>query len=368
MMPSKWKFWPLVLIAVLVLAGLVINRLQVQTHTVAVDTAVQAVKTGLAEKVTKQNTLRLTGTIDAAEKVLISARVAGIVETMAIDNGASIQPGQTLAQIDAQAYANLTEVNQANLTQAQIKLDSTRSTFERIRQLYEAGAASAKDLEDVQASLKAAEADVSKAQAALNNAQTDLGNTRVTSPISGVVANRTMVRGQMVAVGTPLMEVHNLAEVNVIIAVGQSELGQIKAGMEAEVSVDAYPGQIFKGQLTSINPAANPQARVFPCKITVPNPDGLLKAGMFANAIIYSGEARSLLCVPEQALTSKQGQFYVFVPEGDVVRLVAVEIGEIFDGRVEIKQGLMEGQAVIISNVNQLKEDDHIQILPEQGV
>lgn len=368
MMPSKWKLWPWVLIAMLVLGGLVINRMQGQSQTAAVDVGVQAVKTSLVEKVTKQNNLQLTGTVDAVEKALISARVAGIVEALTADNGASIQPGQTLVQIDSQAYTNLTEVSQANLMQAQIKLESTGSNYERIKQLYEAGAASAKDFEDIQAALKAAEADVSKAQAALNNAQRDLENTRVTSPISGVLANRSVARGQMVAMGTPLMEVHNLAEVYVIVAVGQSDLGQIKIGMEADVSVDAYPGHSFKGQLTSINPAANPQARVFQCKIRVPNPDGLLKAGMFANAVIYSGEARSVLSVPEQALTSKQGQFYVFVPQGDVVSLAAVEIGEIFDGRVEIKQGLDEGQSVIISNVNQLKENDRIQILPEQGV
>ena len=67
-------------------------------------------------------------------------------------------------------------------------------------------------------------------------------------------------------------------------------------------------------------------------------------------------------------MTSKQGQFYVFVPQDKVAKLVRVEIGAIFDGQLEIKQGLAEGQTVIISNVNKLKENDLIQIIPEQGV
>lgn len=367
-MPSKWKIGSVLLIALLVLGGLVINRIEGQADTAAVDAGMQAVKTSQVEQVSRQNALRLTGTVDAAEKALITARVAGIIEALPVDNGASIQPGQTLAQIDSQPYSNLVEVSQANLTQAQVKLDSTRSLHERVRQLYEAGAASTQDYEDAQAALRAAQADVSKAQSALHNAQRDLGYTRVTSPISGVVANLSALRGQMVAVGTPLMEVHHLAEVNIIVAVGQSELGQIKTGMEAEISVDAYAEQSFRGTLETINPAASPQARVFQCKVRVPNPDGLLKAGMFANVVIYSGEARTVLSVPEKALTSKQGQFYVFVPAENTAHLAAVEIGEIFDGRVEIIKGLEAGQDVIVSNVNQLKEGDHIKILPDQGV
>ncbi|MGI6434830.1 MAG: efflux RND transporter periplasmic adaptor subunit [Syntrophomonadaceae bacterium] len=367
-MRSKWKLWLLVLVLVLALGGLIINRIQGQPEAESVNAGVQAVETAAVEKATRQNILQVTGTVDAVEKTLITARVAGIVESLPVDNGARIQAGQTLVQIDDQAYRSLVTINEAALTQAQTKLNSTRASYERLKQLHEAGAVSDQDFEDIQAALTAAEADVSAAGAALSNAQKDLGYTRVSSPISGLVANRAIARGQMVAQGTPLMEVHNLSEVYVIVPIGQSELSNLKPGLPAEVTVDAFADRIFKGSLTSINPAANPQARVFQSKIKVPNPDGLLRAGMFANVKIHTGAAATVLSVPEEALTSKQGQFYVFVPQGDVVKMVAVEIGEVFAGRVEIKQGLAEGQVVISSNVNKLKEDDRIQIVTEQGV
>lgn len=365
---SKWKWWLIVLAVVLVLGASMINKIQGQSNLKNVNAGVQSVKAAQAEMVIRQNNLNVSGTIDAVEKILISARVAGIVESLNVDNGASIRAGQVLIQIDDRAYANLVEVNQASLIQAQTQLESTRTTYERLKQLHQAGAASDKDFEDIQAALTAAEADVSKAQAALNNSRDDLKNTRVSSPIDGLAANRSVNRGQMVSPGTALMEVQNLAEVYVIISISQSDLGQIKTGMEADVTVDAYPGQTLKGVLTSVNPAADPQARIFQCKIKVPNPDGILRSGMFASAVIHTGEATSILCVPEAALTSKQEQFYVFVPQDNTAKLVAVEIGAIFDGRVEIKQGLAEGQTVITSNVNQLKENDPIQIVPEQGV
>ncbi len=365
---SKWKLWLILLVVILTLGGLIVKQMQDQSSLQQADAGVQSVRTAQAEMVTRQSNLNVSGTIDAVEKVLVSARVAGVVEALHVDDGDSIRAGQTLVQIDDQPYANLVETGKAALRQAQTKLESTRSTYDRLKQLHQAGAASDKDLEDIQAAVTVAEADVSQAQAQLNSYQTDLGNTRVASPISGLVANRNVYRGQMVSPGTPLMEVQNLAEVYVITSVGQSDLRQIKTGMEADVTVDAYPGQTFKGVLTSVNPAANPQARVFQCKIKVPNPDGLLRSGMFASAVLHTGEAINVLSIPEAALTSKQGQFYVFVPQDKVAKLVRVEIGAIFDGQLEIKQGLAEGQTVIISNVNKLKENDLIQIIPEQGV
>lgn len=247
-------------------------------------------------------------------------------------------------------------------------MNSTRLSHDRLKQLYEAGALSDQDYEDIQTALTAAEADVSAANAALNNAQKDLAHTKVSSPINGLIANRAVIRGQMVAQGTPLMEVHNLSEVFVIISVGQSELGDIKEGLPAEVLVDAFADRIFKGSLTSINPAADPQSRVFLAKIRTPNPDGLLRSGMFARVKIHIGEAKAVLSIPEEAITSKQEEFYVFVPQGDTAKMLPVKIGQIFDGRVEIREGLTEGQTVICSNVNKLKEGDRIQIVAEQGV
>ncbi len=367
-MRSKWKLWLLVIVLVLVAGALVLNRIQGQPLAENANSGVQAVRAAQVEKSARQDMIELTGTVDAVEKTLVSARVAGIVEALPVDDGQQVEAGQTLLQIDDQAYRSLLTINEAQLAQAQVKLNTTRAAHERLQQLHEAGAVAEQDFENSQAALTAAEADVSAASAAYHNAQKDLGYTQVAAPISGLVANRAVIHGQMVAQGTPLMEVHNLAEVYVYVFIGQNELSRMQEGLPAQVSVDAYPDQVFTGSLTAINPAASPQARVFQAKVKVSNPDGLLRAGMFANVKIQVGEAATVLTVPEAALTSKQGQFYVFVPEEDVVQLVAVEIGNVFAGRVEIKSGLTEGQVVITTNINKLKADDRVQIVTEQGV
>lgn len=367
-MRSKWKIGIVVLILVLALGGLILNRIMAQPVTKGVNEGVQTVKTAVAESTPRQNTLQITGTVDAVDRALISARVAGIIESLSADNGDWIQAGQVLVQIDSLPYQSLVEVNEAALIQTQAQLNSTQSALDRMKPLYEAGAVSQQDYENNLAALTAAEADVAKATTAVNNAHRDLGYTQVTSPISGLIANRNIVRGQMVGQGTPLMEVQDLSQVCIYVAIGQSELGNIKPGLDAEVKVDAFANRVFPGTVTSVNPVADPQGRVFMTKITVANPEDLLRAGMFASVKIMTGEETAVLSIPQAALTSKQKQFYVFVPEGDVVKMVPVEIGEVYDGRVQIMSGLTEGQAVITTNINKLKEDDRIQIVTGQGV
>lgn len=368
MMRKKWKLWLLALVLVLALGGFIINRIQGQTGAESVNAGVQAVTTAAVKNEIRQDLLEVTGTVDAVEKTLVTARIAGVVEGLPVDNGARVQAGQLLAQIDAQPYQSLVTVNEAALSKAQTQLRNTRASYERLRQLHEAGAVSEQDFDNIQAALEVAEADVAAAAAALSNAERDLGNARVSSPIGGLIANRAVVRGQMVSQGMPLMEVHDLSQVYVVVFIGQNELGRIKPGTPAEVTVDAFADRIFKGSLISVNPAVNPQARVFQCKIKADNPDGLLRAGMFARVRIQTGEPETVLSVPEEVLTSRQEQFYVFVPQGDVAQMVPVEIGEVFAGRVEIRQGLTEGQVVINSNINKLKAGDRIQIVTEQGV
>ena len=117
-MRSKWKIGVVVFILVAALVGLVISRIMEQPATKSVNEGVQAVKTAVVEKTQRQNTLQITGTVDAAERELITARVAGIIEKINVDNGDRVEAGQILVQIDSQPYQSLVEVNEAALIQA----------------------------------------------------------------------------------------------------------------------------------------------------------------------------------------------------------------------------------------------------------
>lgn len=361
-MKSKWKLWLIPVVVVLAFGVLKGGSLWGKTETPQ-EIPVQTVATQAAAKVKVDNVLPLTGSMEAFNQAVISAKVAGRVSKVAAENGDKIAAGQPLVVLETQDYVNALAASQAVLKKADTALTTARADFRRYQELHKQGAISQKEFEMADAALKMAEADAGSAAAAVATAQEALQNATITSPIGGLVANRDVKTGQMVSPqGTPLMTVEDISSVYVVVNIEQKDLGKVKPGMEADVTVEAYGDKKFSGIVEVINPVANKGARVFETKIKVKNKEQLLKPGMFAKVQIKTGEAVDTLTIPQGALTTKQGMYFVFIPEGDKVKRVEVEIGQIIDQSVEIKKGLSEGQQVVITNVNKLKDQDTVKI------
>lgn len=327
---------------------------------VPVQTTSQSVKVKKVETTKKEKVLELTGSVDAVQTAVIASKVEGRVAELRAENGDRVAAGQILLKLEDSDYVNALAGRQAVFDKARSNLATIKADYERSVKLFESGAISRSDLDNVINGLKAAEADEAAASAALAAAREALGNTEVTTPVSGVVANRSAKLGQMLEAGTPVMIVQDISSVNVLVEVQQKDLNLLRIGQSAVVEVDTYPGKQFPGRVAVINPAADPSARVFETKIKVENRDGLLKAGMFAEVSIRYDDSEDVLAVPVEALSSKQGIYYVFVPEDGVVRTRQVEIGSILGNMVEIKNGLSAGQPVVVTNVNKLKDQDRI--------
>lgn len=359
---SKWKLWLIPLVALLAFgvfkgSGLLwnnsIEEKPVHIHTVQL---AEVTMTNI------ENTLSLTGTVEALEEAIISPKVAGRVTRVVADNGDGVAVGQQLVLLDNEDYTNAVSITRTELKKAETSLNNTRVNYERLSELYQAGAIPKKDFEDMEIALTMAEAEVDSATVGLDNAERALRDTVVTSPISGVVANRSVTTGQMVSPGIPLMSVLNISSVYIVVSIEQNQLSNIKPGLEARVAVDGSGDQMFDGVVQIINPAANRAARVFETKIKVDNIDRLLKPGMFARVEINTGNSREVVVVPREALSGNKGMFFVFVAEGDKAVRQEVEIGQMIDGLVEIKSGLEEGQQVLVTNVNKLNDGDNIAI------
>ncbi|MBM7856145.1 RND family efflux transporter MFP subunit [Desulfohalotomaculum tongense] len=364
-MKSKYKLWLIPVAAILVL-GLFKGAIWSSSKPQQQPGHVHTVMTAEAVMVDKENTLVLTGSIEARNEAVISAKLSGKVSKVMVENGDLVQAGQPLVLLENTEYKNGLTNARAVLKKAEANLHSTRLNYERIEQLYREGAVAQKDFDDIQTALKVAEADVEAAAAGVANAQESLNNTTVTSPINGVVANRDVTTGEVINAGKPLMMVEDISSVYAVVNIEQKYLADIKPGLPAEVTVDAYGDRKFKGQVAVINPSVNKSARVFETKIKVENKDHLLRPGMFAQVVLKIGKPEKVLAVPREALTGKQGLYFVFVAEGDKVKRQPVEIGQLIGKFVEIKSGLVEGQQVVVTNVNKLKDRDKINITPRQ--
>ncbi|ABO51457.1 efflux transporter, RND family, MFP subunit [Desulforamulus reducens MI-1] len=362
-MKSKWKLW-LIPVVLIVAFSVFKGGASWDKKEIKQDVAVPTVATRQVSKVNIENSLSVTGSIEAFHQAVIFAKVpSGRVSKVAVQNGDRVAAGQSLIYLESQSFANTLKINQATLKKAETGLATARSDYQRFQELYQQGAVSQKEFEDKEAAVKLAEAEASSAAAAVATAEEDLQNSTITSPIAGLVANRSVTTGQMVSPqGSSLMSVEDLSSVYVVVNIEQKDLSMIKPGLKADVTVDAYGNKKFTGVVEVVNPVAKKEARVFETKIKVDNKDILLKPGMFAKVQIKIGETKEVLTVPQAALASKQGMYFVFLPNGDKVKRQQVEIGQIINQLVEVKSGLSEGQQVVVTNVNKLKDQDKVKI------
>lgn len=361
-MLNKWKLWLLAPLLVILAFGVFKSGAWQKSEAIQ-ETPAQVVVTQQVAKVKLEKSLALTGDVQAGREAVINPEVAGKVLQVAVENGDAVTAGQTLIALENQTFAHTVAVNQATLQKAEAALSTAQANYRRFAELHKQGAVADKDFEDIQTALQVAEADVSSAKAALAMAQRALQDSTITSPINGLVADRQVNLGAMVSPqGDPLMTVQDISSVYVVVNIEQKDLASVRLGARAKVSVEAYGQQEFQGVVENINPVANQGARVFATKIKVANPEHLLKPGMFAKAQIKMGTAEDVVAVPQSALTSKQGMYFVFLPEGDRVKRQQVEIGQVIDQLVEIKSGLQENDQVVITNVNKLKDQDKVKI------
>jgi len=305
-------------------------------------------------------TLLLTGSIEGETSGMISAKIAGRIAEVLVEDGQQVVAGQALVRLESVELSNAVGIAQNSLSSIQANYENSTTDYNRYKQLYEQKAISKQQLDSAETKLKVAEMDLASAYASLRNAKEQYEYGVVTAPVSGVVANKAAVIGQVVSAGLTLMTVENIHNVYAVVNVEQKDMGILKTGMSAQVSVDAYPGQVFSGVVEIINPVAAASNRMYRAKIKLDNGENRLKPGMFVKTSIGLGAEINSLFVPQKAIFQKQGLYYVYVIQNDKVEKRQVEVGMVKDDSIEIKKGLQEKMMIATSNINTLKDGDTI--------
>lgn len=206
----------------------------------------------------------------------------------------------------------------------------------------------------------AAKAAVAQAQAAVELAEIGLSDTRITSPIDGVVSERPVSVGQLVSPSAPIVSVIS-SEVELVLGVEEAAIGQVGEGMRAEITTSAYPGVIFSARVALIAPAADPRSRTFQVKVRPDAQDGRLRQGMFAQVKVLTQERAGAVLVPKEALLTKGGETRVFVVKGDSAQSRLVRPGLAGSGGlVEIASGLEAGEEVVVAGGADLRDGDKV--------
>ena len=367
-----------------------------------------AVETARAEASTLAEPLEYTGTTQPQQQFALRAQTAGEVVALAADIGDSVQPGQTLAQIDSglltarvnEAQAELSvrrsEVaeDQVSIADAQAALAQTIATrdqakidADRLRQLANQGAISQQAAEAAELALVNADQAVNSAeaqvrarqnaiaaatsrvdaqQAVVTEAQEQLRWVQLTAQQPATVLTRLVDPGDYVQPGSTLFELGDLSTLKVAVQVSELDLGQLTIGQPVQIRLDAFPDiETISGRINRISPVADTTSRLVTVEVTMTNPDRRIGSGLLAR-VQFTPPDEERIVVPISALDYGDNEATIFVieQENDQTTVVArsVDIGQAQKGRVEILSGLDANEPFVVKSDGPLETGQTVRL------
>lgn len=290
-----------------------------------------------------------------------------------VQAGDAVKAGTVLAVVKDDTYRNSLAKAQSELQNSRASLSKTNADFTRYTHLMEERVVSKADYDAAKQQYESARASVGASQAAVQQAQVDLDDCKLKSPMSALVLDRKIEVGTLVAPNTFGFQIGDTSKVKVVFGVPGAIVGDLKPGAEITASVDAFPGQTFKGAISKVAAVADPNARVFDIEATIPNSDGRLRVGMIAALHLpAAAQAKSVLVVPTRAIVRPPDDpkgYAVYVADKDadgkmVATLKKVEIGPVVGDQVSVESGLDAGAQVIIRGADIVSNGASINVVP----
>lgn len=299
----------------------------------------------------------LTATIQANQERMahVAARVPGRVVKVNAVLGQRVSGGQALAVLDS------LEVGEARSVYRQARSEAAlaQADFDRYERLYKEQIVPQKEwlrarsqLEKSQAALRAA---TDKLKMLGTSADGQDSVFPVNAPFAGIIINRKVVVGELAEPKDMLFTVADLSTVWIEANLFERDLGRVKLGSEATVTVSAYPDEIFRGRLTYISSVLDRETRTARARIELPNPDERLKLEMFATVVLGTETQTRALVVPEEAVVLIDNKPSVYVEHSGGFEARAIELGDKLRGRVVAKSGLKPGDRIVVTGAYELK-------------
>lgn len=289
--------------------------------------------------------ISVSGFLEADKTVPLSFLVPGKVNRVYFDEGDHVKKGQLLAKIEIDDYQSNLEIAEARLLKAQ-------DAHDRLKPLCKDGAIAEKDFVEIKAGL-------AMAKAARNIARKKFVDTKLYSPIPGIIGAKNVEPGQTISAGMPVFTIVKTDRIFAKVGIPQSEIGKIVLGQKAMVTVQALEDTSLEGRVTLIGAMAEPRTRTYTVKIELANADYALRTGMIAKAQIVTGRKIEMITVPGKAVVRDAANMtYVFLVGNGLARAFKRRVfpGSVYQNEIEIKKGLKPDDLVIIGGQHKLSD------------
>lgn len=288
-----------------------------------------------------EQTQDFTATVEANIVNNIAPSTPVRIDRILVEIGDRVNKGQTLVEMD-----------QVNLKQAKSQLDNLQLDYDRAAELFKVGGASKQSVDAIQTQLDVA-------RTVYHNL---VENTKLVSPVSGIVTARNYDRGDMYG-GEPVLTIQQITPVKLLVNVSESFYTKVSKGMDVKVKLDVYGEELFPGKVNLIYPTIDPQTRTFPVEIKLENRDQRVRPGMFARVTMNFGTLDHIVA-PDLSIIKQagSGDRYIYIYKDGKVSYNKVELGRRMGDKYEVVSGVGDGDQVVIAGQSRLANDMEVQV------
>lgn len=292
-----------------------------------------------------------TATLEPRSESQVVAKTSGVALAVLVEEGQQVRAGQALVRLDADR-ARLA------VAQAAAQMHKLENNYERAQKLVTQQMISANDVDEIKYNL-------ANARAQYNSARLELSYATVEAPISGVVASRDIKPGNFVQINSPIIRIVDSSRLEATLNVPEREIAKLKPGQKVELVADALPGKRFAGTVDRVSPVVDTGTGTFRVVATFAG-GGELQPGMFSRLSINYDQRADALVVPRSALLEDGGEPAVYVVRKDKAQRTNLKLGYDDAGWIEVREGLKEGDAVVVAGKAALREGSAVQVLGDK--
>lgn len=361
------------LLIALVVAGGCGHRGAESATPIAQTVLVSAADVVLARTAALEAGTAFTGELQPTLITMVKCRFDGDIDRVLVREGQSVRRGQALATYRPRDVEDRLRAAEAQVLAATAALRAAENGEARARRLFEAGAAASSDLEAAEAQRSAAQAGLDQAQAMRNVAREDAERLDVPSPIAGRVSRVAIHAGDRTLAGDPLFQIVDTDTLELSATVPSEALARVQPGTPIRFTVDAFPGEVFRGEVSRVNPTTEPGTRQLRIYTRLANPGDKLVGGLFASGRVIDELRPAATAAPVAAVRKEGSEQVVYRLRGGLAERVAVTLGIVDEeaGICELLGGVAPGDSLLTGILPGLRGGVRVTVLagdaPAQG-
>lgn len=324
------------------------------------------VRVANAKVMTIQDVIGASGQTQEFEKIVVNAKISQPVTDVKVVIGSRVRKGLELVLFDRRIVEAVLREAKENLEKARVNLDYNRLNYQRYSNLYKQNLIAKADLEKAEEVMRDSEWAFASAKSQVERAELDLDYSIVKSPVDGIVLDRLINPGEISKIDTPMLAIGITKNIYLAAHVPEEKISYTHLKQEAEVMLNSFFGEVFRGEITKIDPTTDPKTRTFLAFIKIPNNNMRLTPGLTGFARIKN--YRTSLAVPSASVVNPVGEAATVFTIGpnSTAHIRRVKTGVSAGGFTEITGGVKEGEQVITAGIQYLKDGDSIEILGDR--